>query len=225
MTSERLPRRGCTCGRWRRAPAVYPLLVPWLLFTWSGCQGDIFGGDLKALRQDVQRLQNQVGRLEREAVSNAQLIADQKKQITRLQQLGRKRLDLLYHPVKLDVEQLSGGFDNDKVPGDDGVIVYLRPMDEMGDAVKVAGDIRIELLDLANPDGQHLLGEYIVSAETAKEMWYGRFLTYHYTIRCPWLKGPPKHPTVLIRATFIDYLTGAELTATREVRVTLPPAP
>jgi hypothetical protein len=131
---------------------------------------------------------------------------------------------MLYPADRIEIEQLSGGYDDDKLPGDDGVIVYLRPLDRVGDPIKVAGDIRIELFDLSLPEGQQKIGEYIIPVAKAQEMWYGRFMTYHFTIRCPWQERPPVNPEVLVRASFLDYLTGRELNATREVRVLPPPA-
>lgn len=187
----------------------------------AGCNG--LGQETATLRQENERLRREVGRLERESITNARLVTDLRTQIARLQQLGSRRLDLLYSAASLEIERLSGGYDADKLPGDDGIVVYLRPLDAVGDAIKAAGDIRIELLDLANPDGQHLIGEYIIPVHKAMEMWYGRFMTYHYTIHCPWRDGPPRHPQITIRATFVDYLTGKELTATRQVEVQLAP--
>jgi hypothetical protein len=182
------------------------------------------GNQVATLRQENERLKREVGRLERESVTTAQSVADLKTQVSRLQYLGAKRLDMLYHADRLEIEQLSGGYDDDKLPGDDGVIVYLRPLDRMGDPVKVAGDIRIELFDLSLPEGQQKLGEHVIAVGKAQEMWYGRFMTYHYTVRCPWQGRPPANPEILVRASFLDYLTGRELNATREVRVLPPPA-
>lgn len=189
----------------------------------GGC--DLFQGDeVITLKQENERLNREVGRLERESVSTQQTVDELHKQISRLQFLGAKRLDLLYYAESIEIEQLSGGYDDDKQPGDDGVIVYLRPLDRVGDPIKAAGDIRIELFDLAAPEGEQKIGECIIPVTEAQNMWYGRFMTYHYTIRCPWEGRPPANPDVTVRASFIDYLTGKELNATREVRVLPPPA-
>lgn len=189
----------------------------------GGCE--LFqGGEVTTVRQENERLKREVGRLERESITTAQAVADLKTQVNRLQFLGAKRLDMLYHADRIEIEQLSGGYDDDKLPGDDGVIVYLRPLDRMGDPIKVAGDIRIELFDLALSEGQQKLGEYVIPVAKAQEMWYGRFMTYHYTVRCPWQGRLPANSEILVRASFLDYLTGRELNATREVRILPPPA-
>lgn len=179
--------------------------------------------DAAALKQENQRLEREVGRLERESITTAQTIEELKTQVSRLQHLGARRLEQLYYADRIEIEQLSGGYDDDKQPGDDGVIVYLRPLDSVGDPIKAAGDIRVELFDLGSSEGERKVGECIVPVAKAQEMWYGRFMTYHYTIRCPWEGRPPTNPEVTVRASFLDYLTGRELNATREVRVLPPP--
>jgi len=129
----------------------------------------------------------------------------------------------IFHPVQLEIDRLSGGYDADGQPGDDGVVVYLRPRDAEGDVLKVAGEIRIQLYDLAAPPRENLIGECVIPVEQAREMWHGKLLTNHYTIRCPWPHGPPRHSTITINATFIDYLTQRVLSAQRTCEVRLPP--
>ncbi len=128
-------------------------------------------------------------------------------------------------PERLVIAALSGGANYDDKPGDDGVTVYLRPVDRDGDALKVAGDIRIELYDLANPPGRNLIGRYKVSADEARGLWYGAMMTSHYTVKCPWKNGPPAHPEITIRATFIDFLMKRVMTAQSVCTVELPPSP
>ena len=78
------------------------------------------------------------------------------------------------------LDRLSGGYDDDGRPGDDGVVVYVRPVDKVGDALKTAGAIRVQVFDLAEGEG-HLVGDCFVPAEKAGEIWYGKLLTYHFT--------------------------------------------
>ncbi|MGD8452152.1 MAG: hypothetical protein PVJ57_10070 [Phycisphaerae bacterium] len=130
-------------------------------------------------------------------------------------------LEKIFYPEKIEICSLSGGYDADGQPGDDGVVVYLRPLDREGDALKVAGEIRVQLYDLAAPPPANLLGEYTIPVEQARELWYGKLLTYHYKVMCPWLRTPPEHPEITIRAMFVDYLTQRVLSTQQTCTVKL----
>lgn len=132
-------------------------------------------------------------------------------------------LERIFYPEKLVIDKLSGGSDYDGRPGDDGVTVYLRPVDREGNVIKVVGDISIQLYDLAAPPQQNFIGEYKIPVDQAGRLWHGKFLTNHYTIKCPWPHGPPKHTEITIRATFVDYLTKRVISAQTTCTVKLPP--
>jgi hypothetical protein len=101
--------------------------------------------------------------------------------------------------------------------------VYVKPVDKDGDVIKVAGDIRIQLYDLAASPTQNLIGEYFVSVEQVGKLWNGKLLTGHFSIKCPWPSGPPKHAEVTIRVVFVDYLTKRVVSAQSTCQVKLPP--
>ena len=143
------------------------------------------------------------------------------RQVDTIRHIRPDDLAMIFYPEKLEIEGLSGGFDADGRPGDDGITVYLRPIDGEGDVLKVAGEIHIQLYDLAPPG--KLIGEYTVPVDEARKLWYGKLMTYHYTVKCPWQHGPPEHPEITIRATFIDYLTQRVISAQKTCTIALPP--
>ena len=57
-----------------------------------------------------------------------------------------------------------------------------------------------------------------------RRLWYGQFGTNHYTLECPFPSetSPPVPRRVTVSAEFVDYLTGARLTAVEEVSVSHP---
>lgn len=200
----------------RRLMIVAPLLSCLTLLT-AGCENNA--------ELDLRR---QVGTLSEQVAEQDRLIDSQRSAITKLnRQLQQARgltdddLKRIFYPEKIVIDDLSGGDDYDGKPGDDGVTVYLQPIDRDGDAVKVAGDIRIELYDLQNPSGQKLIGEYVFPLDEVSRLWYGKLSTYHYTLRCPWKSGPPRHEDITIRATFVDFLTQRVMT-TQVVRTITP---
>lgn len=134
-------------------------------------------------------------------------------------------LKRLFYPERIEIDKLSGGEDYDGKPGDDGVTVYLRPVDKQGDVIKVPGDITLQLYDLAAAPARNLIGEYRVPADQCSALWHGKLLTNHYTIKCPWPHGPPEHNEITIRVTFVDYFTKRILSAQATCTVKLPPQP
>lgn len=173
------------------------------------------------LRRENERLKGELARLTNELAAHQAAIDALNRQLQVARGLTDEDLKRLFYPEKILIDGLSGGEDYDGKPGDDGVTVYLRPVDRMGDTIKVAGDIRIELYDLAAEPGHNRVGECTLTPEQAIELWHGKLLTNHFTIRCPWTAGPPQHPEITIRATFKDYLTQRVMTAQSVVTVRL----
>lgn len=192
-----------------------------LLLVCGGCEDP---GGIHAQGPERGVLQRRIGQLEREQITLREENKTLRKQIKQLQRLGAKRLDLLNAPVKIQIERLSGGYNDDGVPGDDGVVVYIRPIDGDGDVLKATGDIQIQLWDLAGTTDELLVGEYILDAEHALGRWYGKLMTHHYTVKCPWRSEPPAHNEITIRVLFTDYLTGRVLSDQRVCRIVLPTA-
>jgi len=150
------------------------------------------------------------------------VVDDQKKQIATLQALGDKRLENLSYASSITLGRYTGGVDTDGEPGHDAIKVFLEPTDKEGSRIKAAGEVRIQLFDLAEPAGQNLIGEYSCPAEKLGEHWSSGFMTYHYSFTCPWKQGPPKHDEITVRVTFVDYLSGKTFTAQKLCRVALP---
>jgi len=173
------------------------------------------------LEPQLQQARQENARLKADIRQLQQTLAERRKEIQTLRALGEKRLDLLFHVRRIRLGRYTAGRDLDNTPGDDGVRVYLSPLDQHGQPIKAAGTVRIRLFDLARPDG-NLLAEHAFSVEEVGRHWQGWPLTYHYAFDCPWTR-PPAGGEVTVRAEFTDYLTGKHFTAQRACKVT-PPA-
>jgi hypothetical protein len=183
---------------------------------------------LTVLRQKADELAQENARLERQELAQQARINDLQQQVETLQALGPGRLDSLFVVERIELASLTGGADYDGLPGDDGVTVYVRPLDADGHVLKAAGEITIELLDTNVPGDPKTLGLYVHNElQQLRKLWHGGFLTDHYSIRCPWdpAIGPPTNREVTIKATFYDFLTGRRRTATKVVEVALPDRP
>ncbi len=170
----------------------------------------------------VQQLQDKVEAQARLLVEkDAQLLATET-EIQKLRQLeGDRALDRLVHVAKIELERLSGGYDDDKDGVDEGVVVYLVLKDQDGDTLKAAGNLDVRLVDLAMPEGRQVVGKLALDSQALRSHWFGRFLTSHYTVRIPWSGGlkraPHKSITVLVR--FTDLLSGRVFSTQKDVEV------
>ncbi len=188
----------------------------------SGCDAP---GRRAKLTQENEALRRDNERLERTVQQRDGTIARLSQQIENLEGFGPDRPADLFAPVKIEIASLSGGADYDGRPGDDGVTVYLRPRDADGHVVKVPGRITIQLLDNAVLGSPRVLGVYrFDDIEKLRQIWLGRFATQHYTLRCPFPPDTklPERRRVTVHAEFVDYLTGATLTAVKEVSISFP---
>ncbi len=201
-------------------PAGRVLLVIGLSVV-AGCDGPTTQERFRQLDLENRELSDQVEKLTNHNTTKDALIEAQRTQIKTLQRLGDKRLEKLYHVTAIKLERLSGGADYDGKPGDDGITVYIQPVDQEGHVIKAAGEIRVELFDLANPDGQLKIGEYRFDADHTPKLWHGRLMTHHYTVECRWRVRPPAHEEITVRVEFTDYLTGRTFRAQKAVTVKL----
>ena len=175
------------------------------------------------LRREISQLRETVRAKDNELVAQKASIDTLNQQLDVARSISEDGLKKIFYPEQIELDKLSGGADYDGQPGDDGVTVYLKPVDKDGDVIKVAGDIRIQLFDLAAPPAQNLVGEYFIAVDQVGKLWHGKLLADHYTIKCPWPKGPPQHNEITIRATFVDYLTKRVVSSQTVCQVKLPP--
>ena len=175
------------------------------------------------MRREISELNEKIRQQDNQLVAQKATIDELNRQLNVARSISEDDLKKIFYPERLVIDRLSGGDNYDGKPGDDGVTVYLQPVDKHGDVIKVAGDIRIQLYDLAEPQQQNFLGEYFIPVDQVGALWHGKLLTNHYTIKCPWAHGPPKHTEITVRATFVDYLTKRVISAQSICQVKLPP--
>jgi len=163
------------------------------------------------LNRRISQLTEQLAERDRRVQALQSANEEMRGHIDRIRGFTPEQLEHIVAPQRLEIATLSGGRDFDQRPGDDGVRVFLKPIDKDGDAIKVAGDIRVDLFDLSEPAGSTLIGSVSFPVSEVHALWYGRFLTYHYTLDCAWQR-PPKGQEVTVRVTFVDYITKRLLT-------------
>ncbi len=177
------------------------------------------------LIQELEQTRQAVGELTQRNEDLQAETAAQRRQISSLQALGEKRLEKLFHVRRIELGRYTGGVNLNDAKGDDGVKVYLKTIDQDGSAIKAAGDVKIQLFDLAAESKDNLIGQYRWNVEQMSKQWFGGFMTYHFSFECLWDadKGPPERDEITVRVEFTDYLTGKVFTAQKLCKVK-PPA-
>ncbi|MFA5293795.1 MAG: hypothetical protein WC496_12300 [Phycisphaerae bacterium] len=100
------------------------------------------------------------------------------------------------------------------------LVVYLKPIDDMGDCVKAAGAVEIQLWNLNAEPNEALLSKWEIEPKELKKNWSGSLLTSYYKLQFDVnsvLTGNKNEKELTLKAQFTDYLTGKILKAQRVV--------
>ncbi len=155
------------------------------------------------LTQDKRELTRQIEQLESK---NKAL----QKQITTLHGLADDvKLKDLCDVQRVKITKYTNLFDKDKDGKKETLIVYLQPIDQDGDIVKVAGVVDIQLLDLKKDQGPVLLGKWRVTPPQLRKLWFSALLKTHYRLTFDVSdKVDSFEKPLTVTATFTDYLSG-----------------
>jgi hypothetical protein len=177
----------------------------------AGCLND--AAMVPELQQQTMDLENRLAACNRELAARDAQIADLRRRVNNRPVLENVAVDDLFTVDRIEIVSRSGGADFDGQPGDDGVVIYVRPLDADGDVLKAAGRFTIQLLDLTDPGAPRTLFQYEVAERSELvRTWHGGMLTDHYTFRCrlPRDLSPPPPRDIHVRVTFLDWLTGRQ---------------
>jgi hypothetical protein len=204
-------------------PMAFACFGPALMVV--GCN-TVSGEEYGRVQRELINTQEQVQKLQAQVAAKQQAIDMMKnREVAGAPGVTPKKLEELEVPVRIDLERLSGGYNDDGQPGDDGIVLYIQPIDRNGDVIKAAGSIKVTLLDLANSPDQYIIDECQFDVKKTRELWYGQLWTHHYTVHCPWQPGrPPRHDEITARVEFQDLLTGKTLTAQGVYKIQIPPS-
>jgi hypothetical protein len=113
----------------------------------------------------------------------------------------------------------TGGIDEDKVPGDEGLQVVLVPRDADASAIKASGSLRVTALEIT-PEGLKIpLSTWDVSATQLRRTWRSGLLSTGYFVNLPWQKAP-MNERMRVVATFMP-LEGGAFEAEKDVTIHL----
>ncbi|MEA3224881.1 MAG: hypothetical protein U9Q07_02950, partial [Planctomycetota bacterium] len=180
------------------------------IFFVAGCQkadeGPSLTVQMEQLTQENKELQTQIDRSNSE---NKQL----EKRVEVLSSLPKDvRLENLYRLERIEIGRLSGFFDKDRDGKREKLIVYVTPVDEQGDAIKVTGAVNVQLWNLNKADGEALLGEWDIKPGELKTVWFKTVISANYRLTFDISNIVENFDEELtVRVAFTDYLSGKVL--------------
>jgi hypothetical protein len=155
-------------------------------------QNDALENAVKTLKQENAACQQQVATL-------SVLTPEQKKQA-------------IPTVTDIDINKRSGIYKAESDGKQTKLIVYFRPLDDTGDAIKAAGSVHLELWDLGQQPAQAMLQKWDVSAVELKKMWSGSLLADFYRLAFAVPDDYSTRQNLTVKLTFTDYMTGKVFT-------------
>ncbi|MHC4103362.1 MAG: hypothetical protein ACYSR9_00370 [Planctomycetota bacterium] len=158
---------------------------------------------VKTLTQDKREMMRQIEKLESEN-------KDHQKQINTLHSLPDDvKIKDIYEVQSIRITKYTNLFDKDKDGKRETLIVYIQPVDQEGDIIKVPADVHIQLLDLDKDPV--VLGKWHITPDQLRKLWFNALMKTHYRLTfdvADKLDSYEEPLTVMV--TFTDYLTGRE---------------
>lgn len=173
--------------------------------------------ELAEMRSKVNSAKAEVAAMQRESDALRRQLVDRGDQVMLPEQAG-----MLYRATGIRIHKmLSGSLDRDEQPGEELFCTLVVPHDAQGEAVKLAGDLQLEVFDLASGDGQRQIGSWSFTADEVRDHWYSGFIGSGLMFRIPWQQIPSGDQIVVhARLTTAD---GRTFDTSESVRVA-PPA-
>ncbi len=170
-----------------------------------GCDGgtekSLFS-QIKLLAEERTELKLQVEKLQGE---NEELT----KRVETLTSLGPEvRLEVLGRLESIEISGRSGLYDKDKNGTKETLVVYVRTIDDAGDAIKAVGSVEVQLWDLEAEDNARL-AQWRIKHEELKRRWSSTVMTSYFRLMfdVSGLLGE-NEKELTVKVTFTDYITG-----------------
>ena len=178
-----------------------------LLLLAGGC-GEVLRSD-NSMRTELTELRSQSEQLQQQNNQQREQIGQLQERMIQLRGFDEDRLEHLVRADKIEFGRFSRAYDDDKDGMDDGVVIYLVVRDQQGDVIKAAGEVEIELWDLAAGEGEQQLGQWRFDFEKLGQYWLAGALADHYKFKLAWQAGKkPTHANLTVKLVFKDALEG-----------------
>jgi hypothetical protein len=192
-----------------RTQNYFIFLCVFSLILFAGCEGKQKAEKQKVENTSVTTTQKEI----KDTNSPAKLSAEVerlKKQVESLMGINKEaRTAALSTLSAVELSAKTGLYTNEQTKKKDKLVVYLKPIDDMGDVIKAPGAVDIELWNLNAKPESALIGQWQVGPEELKKYWTSSLMSSHYKLQFDLgskLAGSEKELT--LKTQFTDYLTG-----------------
>jgi hypothetical protein len=125
-------------------------------------------------------------------------------------------------PIKdIQLGRGTGGVDENRVPGDQGLMVVLVPRDIDDSPIKAPGTLRVTALQISPEGIKSPLSTWDVSALKLRQSWRTGLFSTGYFVPLPW-QSLPTTEKLRIVATFCP-LEGGQFEAEKDITIKLSP--
>ncbi|MCS6851362.1 MAG: hypothetical protein NZ700_09375 [Gemmataceae bacterium] len=126
------------------------------------------------------------------------------------------------HTVKeIVLGRQTGGYDQDRCPGDDALQVVVEPRDPDGHALKAPGELHVTLLQVDAGGVKTPISSWDVPPDQLRRTWRQGLLSTGYHVILPW-KVPPTTSKMRVVVQFI-LADGRVFEADKDFTIRLPP--
>ncbi len=130
--------------------------------------------------------------------------------------------ELPYGIKEIVLGRLTGGYDDDRCPGDEGLQVALEPHDFDGHSLKVPGCLSVLALEVSQEGLKRPLCSWEVTPQQLRKTWRGGLLGSGYYVQLPWKTWPTTTKIrVIVQFKMAD---GRVFEADKDVTIHLQPA-
>ena len=116
--------------------------------------------------------------------------------------------------------RLSGGYDFDGQPGDDGLLLVIEPQNTAGQYLPLPGDLTITVEDPRRPSADARIARWDFNAVETVDYMKKTLLGRGIHLKLPWPNQPPDQAMLKVFATYHS-TDGRQLGASRNVKIDL----
>jgi hypothetical protein len=187
----------------------------------TGCENG--GGKGVSTSGQIQELTTQKADLQSKLAQTQAENERLKKQNELLGRLGQdKRAEAIYHLKAVEIGRYTNLYDENKDGLKEKLIVYVQPIDEVGDAIKVAGVVDVQLWDLNKEESKSLMVQWRVEPNELKKLWLDTLMSTGYRlsfdITALWEKISSDKSALTVKINFTDYLSGGVFTEQKAIK-------
>jgi len=193
-----------------------------------GCRnnrGDVLEAELRGREREVRELRSELDTTRATNEAFERELYRQRGVVPPLNLNNRTPSDRSALPAGLKEVALgsgTGGIDEDRVPGDEALMVVIVPKDDDGQSVRAVGAVVITAREIDPQGAKTFLSSWEISATDLRRYWKSGLLSTGYQITLPWKKLPTR-TKMRVELKFVSP-DGRVYEAERDVTIR-PPAP